>query len=133
MVLIIHWNETIRIVEKHIFFIYKKIKDTDTPYYFLFHLISFCKVRIHQITAKKTSEPSKVGIKCLFASLACISEFMTGEDRQRGDLVRVLEHDTIVVRKPINAVYYRNTQISSRIVCCLDFLIARMSENEVKI
>ncbi len=64
--------------------------------------------------------------------LACISEFMTGEDRKRGDLVRVLEPETIAVRQPINAVYYRNTQLSSRIVCFLDFLIARMTENDVR-
>lgn len=57
---------------------------------------------------------------------------MTDADRQRGDLVRVLEHDTIVVRQPINAVYYRNTQLSSRIVCFFGFLIARMTEHEVK-
>ncbi len=60
--------------------------------------------------------------------LVCISEFMTRADQQRGDLVQVLKKDTIVIRQPINAVYYRNTQLSARIVCFLDFLIERMSQ-----
>lgn len=62
--------------------------------------------------------------------LACLSDFMTGEDRKRGDLIQVLEKETVAVRQPIHAVYYRNTKLSSRIVCFLDFLIARMEGNE---
>ena len=47
---------------------------------------------------------------------------MTLHDRQRGDLVQVLVRDTVPQHRPINAVYYRNTQLSSRIACFLDFL-----------
>jgi len=36
--------------------------------------------------------------------------------------VQVLTSLTQDVFQPINAVYYRNTQISSRIACFLDFL-----------
>ena len=56
------------------------------------------------------------------AGIVCLADFMTAHDRQRGDLVQVLVRDTVEVRQPVNAVYYRNTQLSSRIACFLDFL-----------
>lgn len=56
------------------------------------------------------------------AGIVCLADFMTVQDRQRGDLVQVLVRDTVEVRQPVNAVYYRNTQLSSRIACFLDFL-----------
>ena len=58
--------------------------------------------------------------------IVCLSDFMTTADRARGDLVPVLAKDTVDVRQPINAVYYRNTQLAARIVCFLDFLQERM-------
>lgn len=58
--------------------------------------------------------------------IACLSDFMTGADRERGDLVQVLVKDTVDVRQPISAVYYRNTQLAARIACFLDFLQERM-------
>jgi DNA-binding transcriptional LysR family regulator len=61
------------------------------------------------------------------AGIACLSDFMTAGDRQRGDLVQVLARETVEVRQPINAVYYRNTQLASRIVCFLDFVAGRLS------
>ncbi|RYF22810.1 MAG: LysR family transcriptional regulator [Comamonadaceae bacterium] len=61
------------------------------------------------------------------AGIACLSDFMTAGDRARGDLVQVLTKDTADVRQPISAVYYRNTQLSSRIACFLDFLVERMA------
>ncbi|AXI02471.1 LysR family transcriptional regulator [Aquirhabdus parva] len=64
--------------------------------------------------------------------LVCISDFMTLADQRRGELVQVLKAETILVRQPINAVYYRNTQLSARIVCFLDFLIERMSRDTEK-
>ena len=51
---------------------------------------------------------------------------MTAADRARGDLVQVLARDTVDVRQPINAVYYRNTQLAARIACFLDFLQQRL-------
>ena len=56
------------------------------------------------------------------AGIVCLADFMTLHDRQRGDLVQVLVRDTVPQHRPINAVYYRNTQLSSRIACFLDFL-----------
>lgn len=59
--------------------------------------------------------------------LACLSDFMTAGDRESGGLVQVLARDTVDVRQPINAVYYRNTQLAARIACFLDFLQERMA------
>ena len=58
--------------------------------------------------------------------LVCLSDFMTAGDREAGRLVQVLARDTVDVRQPINAVYYRNTQLAARIACFLDFLQERM-------
>lgn len=60
------------------------------------------------------------------SGIACLSDFMTAGDRERGDLVALLVKDTVDVRQPINAVYYRNTQLAARIACFLDFLAARL-------
>jgi DNA-binding transcriptional LysR family regulator len=51
---------------------------------------------------------------------------MTAADCARGDLVQLLARDTVEVRQPINAVYYRNTQLSARITCFLDFVGERL-------
>ncbi|MGQ7960155.1 LysR substrate-binding domain-containing protein [Pseudomonas sp. SP16.1] len=61
--------------------------------------------------------------------LACLSDFMTDQDRARGDLVEVLAEQRIEVRQPINAVYYRNTALASRITCFLDFLSERLGSH----
>ena len=58
--------------------------------------------------------------------LVCLSDFMTAADRESGRLVQVLARDTVEVRQPINAVYYRNTQLAARIACFLDFLQERL-------
>mgnify|MGYP006191028939 CR=1 FL=1 len=58
--------------------------------------------------------------------IVCLSDFMTSADRERGELVQVLVKDTVDVRQPISAVYYRNTQLTARIACFLDFLQERM-------
>ena len=58
--------------------------------------------------------------------LVCLSDFMTAADREAGRLVQVLARDTVEARQPINAVYYRNTQLAARIACFLDFLQERM-------
>jgi DNA-binding transcriptional LysR family regulator len=60
------------------------------------------------------------------AGIACLSDFMTLQDCKRGDLVQVLARDTADVRQAIHAVYYRNTQLATRISCFLDFLVRRM-------
>ena len=58
--------------------------------------------------------------------LACLSDFMTDKDRQRGELVEVLAAQRVDVRQPINAVYYRNSALASRIACFIDFLSERL-------
>jgi len=59
--------------------------------------------------------------------IACLSDFMTAADRERGDLVQVLTRETVEVLQPVHAVYYRNTQLASRIECFLGFLAQRMA------
>jgi DNA-binding transcriptional LysR family regulator len=59
--------------------------------------------------------------------IVCLSDFMTEADRVSGALVQVLAKDTVDVRQPVNAVYYRNTQLSARITSFLDFLSQRMT------
>ena len=58
--------------------------------------------------------------------IVCLAGYMTAADTARGDLVQVLARDTVEVRQPISAVYYRNTQLSARITCFLDFIGARL-------
>jgi DNA-binding transcriptional LysR family regulator len=60
------------------------------------------------------------------AGIACLADFMTAEDRKRGDLVQILAKDTVEVRQPVNAVYYRNTELALRIRCFLDYLADRL-------
>jgi DNA-binding transcriptional LysR family regulator len=57
------------------------------------------------------------------AGIVCLSDFMTAQDREAGRLVQVLTRHTLDVDQPINAVYYRNTAISSRIASFVDYLI----------
>ena len=59
--------------------------------------------------------------------LVCLADFMTQADRERGDLVQVLIKDTVEVLQPINAVYYRNTQLAARIACFLDHVAERIA------
>ena len=58
--------------------------------------------------------------------IVCLADFMTGADRARGDLVPVLARDTLEVRQPVNAVFYRNTALASRIAAFLDFVSERL-------
>jgi DNA-binding transcriptional LysR family regulator len=56
------------------------------------------------------------------AGIVCLSDFMTREDRKTKRLKQVLAQQTFEVRQPINAVYYRNTALSSRITSFVDYL-----------
>lgn len=58
--------------------------------------------------------------------IACLSDFMTATDRADGRLVEVLAKDTLDMRQPINAVYYRNTAVSARITSFLDHLAEQL-------
>lgn len=77
-----------------------------------------------QITASSGETLRQLALQGV--GMACLSDFMTTADRARGDLVQVLAKDTVDVRQPISAVYYRNTQLAARIACFLDFLQERM-------
>ena len=57
------------------------------------------------------------------AGVVCLSDFMSEQDRDAGRLVQVLARQTLDVEQPINAVYYRNTAISSRIASFVDYMI----------
>ncbi|NMG37189.1 LysR family transcriptional regulator [Azoarcus sp. TTM-91] len=58
--------------------------------------------------------------------IACLADFMTAADRAEGRLMELLAAETLDVRQPINAVYYRNTQLAARIACFLDFVAGQM-------
>ncbi|MFM2087134.1 MAG: hypothetical protein RLZZ237_2003 [Pseudomonadota bacterium] len=54
--------------------------------------------------------------------IVCLSDFMTRDDIAAGRLVRILQPFYTGYRQQIHAVYYRNTQLSQRISCFLEFL-----------
>ena len=54
--------------------------------------------------------------------MVCLADFMTRDDIAAGRLVKVLEAYSTGYRQQIHAVYYRNTQLSRRISCFLEFL-----------
>jgi DNA-binding transcriptional LysR family regulator len=56
--------------------------------------------------------------------IVCLSDFMTREDRANGRLVQLFPEQTLDVRQPINAVYYRNTALAARITCFVDHVTA---------
>ena len=55
--------------------------------------------------------------------IACLSNFMVADDIREGRLVRVLTNEQQLnnPRERVNAVYYRNTSLSSRIKAFLDY------------
>lgn len=55
--------------------------------------------------------------------IACLSDFMTRDDVQRGALVPVMREATVPVRQPVNAVYYRHTAVASRIACFVEHVV----------
>jgi DNA-binding transcriptional LysR family regulator len=54
--------------------------------------------------------------------IVCLSDFMTRADIAAGRLVKLLEAHSTGFHQQIHAVYYRNTQLSQRISCFLEFL-----------
>ena len=60
--------------------------------------------------------------------IACLSDFMTHEDIRNGQLVSLLRDANSGYRQPINAVYYRNSQLALRIQCFLDFMQEKLKE-----
>jgi DNA-binding transcriptional LysR family regulator len=66
------------------------------------------------------------------AGIVCLSDFMTARDRRVGTLVQLFPRQTQDVRQPINAVYYRNTAISSRIASFVDYLIEAVRGTDIE-
>lgn len=56
------------------------------------------------------------------AGIVCLSDFMTRGDRKAGALRQLFVKQTLEIRQPINAVYYRNTAVSSRIKSFIDYM-----------
>jgi DNA-binding transcriptional LysR family regulator len=63
------------------------------------------------------------------AGIVCLADFMTTADRASGELLQLLQRDTVEVRQPIHAVYYRNTALASRISCFLDYLGSQLGDS----
>lgn len=59
--------------------------------------------------------------------IACLSHFMTHEDIRSGQLRVLLGEFNSGYRQPINAVYYRNSQLALRIQCFLDFIQRKLA------
>lgn len=60
--------------------------------------------------------------------IACLSDFMTREDRRSGKLVQLCPRQTLDVRQSVNAVYYRNTALAARITCFVEHVIAALGK-----
>lgn len=58
--------------------------------------------------------------------ITCLSDFMTAADIQSGRLIPLLAEANSGYRQPINAVYYRNSQLALRIQCFLDFIQGKL-------
>jgi DNA-binding transcriptional LysR family regulator len=62
------------------------------------------------------------------AGIVCLSDFMTRADRMDGRLQQLFQRQTLDVLQPINAVYYRNMALSSRIVSFVGYLKTMLGE-----
>lgn len=58
--------------------------------------------------------------------IACLSDFMTREDRRGGKLVQLFPRKTLDVWQSIHAVYYRNTALAARITCFVEHVIGAL-------
>ncbi|UTW14462.1 LysR family transcriptional regulator [Marinobacterium rhizophilum] len=61
--------------------------------------------------------------------IALLSRFMIAEDLAQGRLITILEHEMVSPnrRERVQAVYYRNTALSSRISAYLDYIEPRLT------
>jgi DNA-binding transcriptional LysR family regulator len=60
------------------------------------------------------------------AGIACLSDFMTADDRASGRLVTLLDDALLAERQPIHAVYYRSAALAARVQCFLAFIGGRL-------
>lgn len=73
-------------------------------------------------TVRASSGETLLELALQGAGIVCLSDFMTQTERQAGRLQQLFPAQTLEVRQPINAVYYRNTALSSRIASFVDHL-----------
>lgn len=73
-------------------------------------------------TVRASSGETLLELALQGAGIVCLSDFMTQTERQAGRLQQLFPDQTLEVRQPINAVYYRNTALSSRIASFVDHL-----------
>jgi DNA-binding transcriptional LysR family regulator len=62
------------------------------------------------------------------AGIACLSDFLTCADRKNGRLQQLFAAETLEVRQPINAVYYRNTALSARIASFVGYMKEKLGD-----
>ena len=61
------------------------------------------------------------------AGIVCLSDFMTYQDIQKGDLIPLLVPSTLKMQQPINLVYYKNRKLSERVSSFIKFLKAEVT------
>ena len=59
--------------------------------------------------------------------IACLSDFMTTDDRQSGRLVEILADLNSGARRPVNAVFYSDAQRNPRLRVWLDFMKEKLA------
>ncbi len=79
-------------------------------------------------TVKASSGETLRQLALADAGIVCLSDFMTRADREAGRLIPLFMRQTVDQRQPINAVYYRNTALSSRITSFVDYLVQTLGE-----
>jgi len=62
------------------------------------------------------------------AGIVCLSDFLTCADRKSGRLRQLFADETLEVRQPINAVYYRNTALSARIASFVGYMKEKLGD-----
>ncbi len=60
------------------------------------------------------------------AGIACLSDFLTYEDRKAGRLIELFKTSSIAMQQPIHAVYYKNTSTSARITSFINFIKSQL-------
>jgi len=56
------------------------------------------------------------------AGIACLSDFMTYQDRKSGHLVELFDESSLKIEQPIHAIYYKNSATSLRISSFIEFI-----------
>lgn len=79
-------------------------------------------------TVRASSGETLLELALQGTGIVCLSDFMTQTERKAGRLQQLFPRQTLEVRQPINAVYYRNTALSSRIASFVNHLKENLTE-----